>query len=305
MRIVFALIAMVLTLWARAAYADTVIVATPANDPIAARVEDELEALGFQVVETIVESDATVESILIGREYARAVVLVRPPGAEVWIVNPDPVLRESISSKTVTQVALRAVEVVRGSLLKLPEPPPKPVAKPPPKLPPPPPPPLRSRSFELAIGPALAAISPGVAAQLGGRVGAFDLDGFFAYAPLRRTVTEPEGTARLAWGVAAARLRYRIEAGTTAFHLGLGAGVAAGFATAAATAAFESSSATLLSPAAIASASLKARLIGSFDLWLDLSGVLTRGMVLRVLDRDVARVSFTTLLAGGVGVSFR
>ena len=296
---------------------DVVIVATPANDPIAARVEDELEALGFQVVETIVEPDATIESIVAGREYAKAVVHVRPPGADVWIVDPTPVLRESIqpSKTSKNQVALRAVEVVRGSLLKPTPPPPKPEPpKPPPKVEParvaavePLP---RSRAFELAIGAAVPTASPpslGLAAQLGAHaVGPLDVDALLIYAPRLRAVTEPEGNARLAWGLATARVRYRFSWGgqRTALHLGVGGGVASGWASATAVAPFAASSTTLLSPAFIASATLKVRLAGPFDLWVDLSAVVTRGMVLRILDRDVARVSTTAWLVSGVGLSF-
>lgn len=302
-----------IVLWTTPAFAaDVIIVATPANDPIAARVEDELEALGFQVVETIVEPDATIESILTGREYAKAVVHIKPPNADVWIVDPKPVLRESIAPKQKSksdQVALRAVEVVRGSLLKLPEPPKPPppppvVEKPKPPPPPPPPPaPLRSRAFELAIG---GAISPGVAAQFGARLfGPIDLDAFGTYAPVRKSTTVTEGTARLGWGVYAARLRARLDLGTTSLGFGVGGGLATGFATATASAPFESSSVTLLSPAALACFTLKTPIVGPFDLWVDADAVLTRPMVLQVLDREVARVSFTALLVGGVGLSWR
>ncbi len=304
-------------LWAsRASAADAVIVATPdASDPIAARAEDELEALGFQVIEAIVDGDATVTTILVGREYAKAVVHVRPPGADVWVVDPvthAPVLRESVTplGKKTDQVALRAVEVVRGSLLQLPKkpeppppppPPPKAPKKPAPPPPPPPPPPIRS--VELALGAGLASSSLGLAAQLGVHaVGAFDLDVLCAYAPARRSIAEPEGTARLGLGVAAVRARYRVA---PFLHLGLGGGFAAGFARATAAPPFEASSTTLLSPAAIASATLKVRLVGPLDLWLDLGAVLTRPMVLRVLDRDVARVSATVLAIGGLGLSWR
>jgi hypothetical protein len=294
--------------------ADVVIVASPANDPIAARVEDELEALGFQVIETIVEPDATIETILTGREYAKAVVHVKPPNADVWIVDPKPVLRESIAptkkSKS-DQVALRAVEVVRGSLLKMPEqpkpPPPPPPPKEEPKPPPPPPPPprLKSRSFELAFGGALA-LSPGVAGQLGAHLfGPIDVDAVGAYVPLRRSVTESEGTARLGWNIVAARLRARLDLGKTALSFGLGGGLSMGFATATPAAPFESSSVTLLSPAAVGSLTLKTPIAGPFDLWIDADAVLTRPMVLQVLDREVARVSVTTLIVGGVGLSWR
>lgn len=270
------------------------------------------------MIESIVDADATVATILVGREYARAVVHVRPPGAEVWIVeNQVPVLRESIAPTgkkgTSEQIALRAVEVVRASLLHLPEKPPPP--KPEPPKPPPPvvvpaPPPklLGPRSFEVALGAGLAAspASGALAAQLGAHaIGVFDVDVLCAYVPTRRAVRAPEGEARLGLAVAGARARVRVDVATTSFYFGLGGGLAVGLARATATAPYEASSVTLWSPALLGSATVKAKLLGPIDLWLDLSAVLTRPIVLRVLERDVARVAVTGLFVGGLGVSFR
>jgi hypothetical protein len=306
-----------LLVWTRVAFADAVIVALDssrgdAKDPIAARVADELEALGFQVIEATPSEGTTAAAILEANDHARAIVWVKPPDAEVWIVDAQthaPVLRESIAGKKGVNVALRAVEVVRASLLQLPQ---KPQPKAPPKAvirspSPPPPAPSSPRSFDLGLAGGAAGFpaSFALAARAGVRLaGRFDAELFGAWVPQRRSIDAVEGTARVSFTLIAARLTARFGTRDTALHLGIGGGLALASVRATARPPNEAADATLHSPAASASITLKQRVFGPLDVWGDVSTTLTRPMVVSFVGREVDRFVVTSLVVVGLGVAW-
>jgi hypothetical protein len=167
------------------------------EQPTPRRLRAELEGLGFEVVEvTTTEALPDPESLeQIARDagaFAAVRITASRGGVEVWIadrVTGKTVLRELVvpPEESVDEVvALRAVELLRASLLELglpaaargpvaPAPAVERLLPPAPKPVPPPPrpqPPARPPAFTLGIGPALAASPGGIGPSALVRVGA-------------------------------------------------------------------------------------------------------------------------------------
>jgi hypothetical protein len=150
-------------------------------DPVARRLRAELVALGFDVVDVAAEGEAGRETLEAVARAAGAVAALRvvpsEEGVEVWIVDRvtgKTVLREVVTADSMSPaedvVPVRAVELLRASLMEIDAPhevhgevPPPPNIRaivPRPRPPPPPPP-----RFALSLGAALLG-SPGDPASL-------------------------------------------------------------------------------------------------------------------------------------------
>lgn len=146
------------------------------GDPVARRLRAELVALGFEVVEVAAEGEAARDALeTVARDQGAVAALRVVPseqGVEVWIVDRvtgKTVLREVVTADATAPaeevVPLRAVELLRASLMEIDAPHEVHGEVPPPPnlrtiVPKPRPPPLPPPRFSLALGPALL-VSPG------------------------------------------------------------------------------------------------------------------------------------------------
>lgn len=173
---VFALFAFAVPASAQEPLPRVALVVEAQGDPVARRLRAELVALGFEVVEVAAEGEAAREALenVARAESAVAALRVVPSaqGVEVWIVDRvtgKTVLREVVTADATAPaedvVPVRAVELLRASLMEIDAPHPVQGEVPPPPnvrtiVPKPRPPPVPPPRWSLALGPALL-FSPG------------------------------------------------------------------------------------------------------------------------------------------------
>jgi hypothetical protein len=209
------------------------ILLVPASEAISGRVKAELEALGFEVALSPMTQDDRPALEAAAREYqALAVLRIAKAGIEVWVMDrltSSTVLRERVTERDEGLLAVRAVEVLRASLLEVAaptfvsrEPPLPPAVAPPPTLP----------TASLELGPAIA-LSPGgvpVTAQaaLAFRwypMPRFDLAVMVLAPTVPATVRSTEGSTTAFLSAVGLQGDFLIAERTATFNARVGAGV--------------------------------------------------------------------------------
>lgn len=304
-----------------------VVAAGDTSDPVARRASEELSALGFDVVDAVVDEAESAPAVATSRDHARAVVRVRDDGVEVWIVDPKThaaTLRETIATKgkkapSANQAALRAVEIVRAELLPAPVVPPSAStsasASTPPSAAPSAPvvrPSARRRASVTLFAGAGAVPSLEPIARLGGALaasfragGAMWIDAFVALPFESDRWSTPLGSGRSR--TLALFARARVELGPRddvraplRVSFGVGFGALASRVTGDAAAPYSATTEVATTPAFTLSSTLFAHLAGPLELSVDASmHAALRARVVRIVDEEVAhtgRLSFALVL---------